>query len=466
MARVLVVDDEKNYVLALDALLAGAGHEVVGTTNPLEVEGLVDEDAFDCVITDLKMPRMDGLDVLRAVQRIDPGLPVIVLTAHGTVETAVEALRAGAHHYLLKPFNNEEIVLAVAKAAEYAALRRERNLLLEQVRTLGREGEFIGRSAAMEEVFRLVGQVAPGKTTVLITGESGTGKELVARAIHRGSPRADGPFVAVNCTALSENLLESELFGHERGAFTGAHQRRRGRFELADGGTLLLDEIGETSPPLQAKLLRVLQEGEFERVGSERPVRVDVRVLAATNRDLAEMVREGTFREDLYYRLNVVPVHLPPLRERRDDIGLLALHFLRRYAAELKKEVVDFTPDAMRLLAGYRWPGNVRELENVIERAVVLSRAPEIVPEVLPPELGREPGASADEILSAIPPDFDLQQTLEDVEKRLLIQALRENDFVQARAAAALGLTRSHMQYKLKKHGLHAGSMKDEEGDA
>jgi two-component system, NtrC family, response regulator len=391
MESILIVDDEKNYLLILEDLLSEEGYQVVTSESAEKGLDIVAEYELDAVITDMKMPGMDGMAFLERIHIQNPDLPIIMMTAYGSVEKAVEAMRKGAFDYVLKPFKNEELKLTIRKAVDHYLLVRRNRYLTQELQERYQFGNIIGKSAPMQRIYQLVEKVAPSKATILITGESGTGKELIARAIHFNSPRREQPFISVNCGALPETLLESELFGHERGAFSGAINMRKGRFELAHEGTLFLDEISEMSPPLQVKLLRVLQEMEFERVGGSQTLRVDVRMVAASNRILKEEVAQRRFRSDLYYRLNVVHIHLPPLRERTDDIPLLVNHFLAKYSRESSQSLITIEPEALRCLLDYSWPGNVRELENVIERAVILSNGEKIMDKDLPQEV-REPG--------------------------------------------------------------------------
>lgn len=387
---ILIVDDEKNYLLVLEDLLIEEGYQVYtadSATKGLELAGAHE---LNTVITDMKMPGMDGMAFLERLHSRHPDLPVIMMTAYGTVEKAVEAMRKGAFDYVLKPFKNEELKLTIQKALNHYRLVCQNRYLSEQLKERYHYSNIIGKSASMQRIYELIEKVAPTKATVLITGESGTGKELIARAIHFNSQRRDLPFITVNCGALPENLLESELFGHEKGAFSGAVAQRKGRFELAHEGTLFLDEISEMSTPLQVKLLRVLQEMEFERVGGSQTLKVDVRMVAASNRVLKVEVDAGRFRSDLFYRLNVVHVQLPPLRERKDDIPLLVNHFLAKYKPAASSSPVPIASEAMRCLLDYSWPGNIRELENVIERAVILSNTDRIEAKDLPAEV-REP---------------------------------------------------------------------------
>ncbi|MCU0588568.1 MAG: sigma-54 dependent transcriptional regulator [Syntrophobacteraceae bacterium] len=389
METLLIIDDEKNYLLVLEDLLAEEGYEVITAESAEQGLEIVRSSDLDVVITDMKMPGMDGMTLLEHCHAEKPDLPLIMMTAFGSVEKAVEAMRKGAFDYILKPFKNQELKLTIRKAADHHQLLRRNRYLTQTLEGRYQFSNIIGKSVQMLRIFELIEKVAPAKATVLVTGESGTGKELIARAIHFNSARKDQPFISVNCGALPENLLESELFGHERGSFTGAVSQRKGRFELAHGGTLFLDEISEMSTPLQVKLLRVLQEMEFERVGGAHTLKVDVRVVAASNRILRAEVDQGRFRSDLFYRLNVVHVHVPPLRERVDDIPLLVNHFLTKCAQD-RAQPMRIDPEAMRCLIEYGWPGNVRELENVIERSVILSDGEVILLKDLPQEL-RQP---------------------------------------------------------------------------
>jgi len=387
METILIVDDERNYLLVLKALLADAGYEVITCDNAGEALEVTSSHDLDLVITDMRMPGVDGMEFLVQLRSLQPEIPVIMMTAYATVEKAVEAMKSGAFDYITKPFKNEELILTIRKALEMHRLKQENRLLSQELQERFKFGNIVGKSKAMRQVYEIIEKVAQTRASVLITGESGTGKELIARAIHFNSPRSDKPFVSVNCSALPETLLESELFGHERGAFTGAVTRRKGRFELAHNGTLFLDEVGDMSPALQVKLLRVLQEMRFERVGGTATLQVDARLVAASNRDLKREVEIGRFREDLYYRLKVVHIHMPPLRERRDDIPLLVHHFLRKVAKANGLPVKKVSHEALKYLYQYDWLGNVRELENVIERAVILCDGDEVRPQDLAEEL-------------------------------------------------------------------------------
>jgi DNA-binding NtrC family response regulator len=451
--RVLIVDDEPGVRESLRMVLKGDYEAVAVDSGPAALE-LLGGQAVDVVLLDIVMPGMDGLRLLEELRTRWPQLPVIMLTATKTVKTAVGAMKLGAFDYLTKPFDVDELRVILDKATQQAALLHE----VEELRTeVGRRYQLeniIGRSARMQEVFKTVLMVAPLKTTVLVTGESGTGKELIAKAIHYQSPRARRPLVTLNCAAIPETLLESELFGHEKGSFTDAHTRKLGQFEMAHEGTLFLDEIGEMGPATQAKLLRVLEHGEFLRVGGTKPVSVDVRIIAATNRDLALGIKEGTFRPDLYYRLNVVTVHLPPLRERRDDLLLLLRHFAQTKARDMGMPERTFKPDAVDVLMRYPWPGNVRELENLIERLLVLSESSSIGADDLPDSVRRsdqDPGSIKEQVLQG---RKSLAQAVDEFEKEIIIDALGQTDFNQTRAAELLGTTRRILKYRMDKLGI------------
>ncbi len=454
MDTILVVDDEVNYLTVMEALLSEAGHEVITAPSGLEALKIAAGTDLDLVLTDMKMPKMNGLELLAELQRLYPDLPVIIMTAYGTVEKAVAAMKKGAFDYILKPFKNEEILVTIAKALEHRRLILSHRFLTEELEKRYGFPEIVGQSGTMREILALVKRVAQTRATVLISGESGTGKELIARAIHQRSPRAAKTFVSVNCAALTETLLESELFGHERGAFTHAVATRKGRFELADGGTLFMDEVAEMSPALQVKLLRVLQEMEFERVGGTRTIKVDVRMVAATNRGLKEEVEAGRFREDLFYRLNVVHLNIPPLRQRPEDIPMLATFFLNKYARENALGEVHLTPEALKILVQYPWPGNVRELENVMERAVILCGNNVITPQDLPADMAPAAGEAKLDIDRFIPLHAPLPEALEQIEEQMIRRALEMSGQVQVRAAEMLGITKSLLQYKLKKYHL------------
>jgi two-component system NtrC family response regulator len=456
MDTILIVDDEKNYPLILSAVLQDVGYETLTANSGMEaLEILNHANAdVDLVLTDMKMPVMDGIELLEKIKDINPHLPVMMMTAYGTVEKAVEAMQKGAYNYILKPFDNEGLIIFVKKAIDMYQVVKDNLRLRDVVETRYNFGNIVGKSKRMQEVFELIKKMAPSSATVLIEGESGTGKELVAKSIHFNSPRKDKPFVAVNCSALSENLLESELFGHEKGAFTGAIAMKKGRFELADGGTLFLDEIGELSQNLQVKLLRVLQERAFERVGGTKPVPVNIRIIAATNKNLKHETEQGRFREDLYYRLNVLYLVLPPLRERVEDIRLLVDHMIEKYASERRPglQVTGVDQEVDRLLYSYSWPGNVRELENAIERAMVLCPGNIIRVSDLPREFKKSISHSLQ--LEGISDNAKLYETLDMVEKSMIERALAISGNVQSHAAELLGIGKSGLNQKIKKYGI------------
>jgi DNA-binding NtrC family response regulator len=444
--RILVVDDEPAQRELVCGFLRKHGFDVVEAGGGREAVARFKQEVFDLVLTDQRMPDLSGLEVLEAVRSTSPETAVVIITAYGTIETAVSAVKAGAADYLTKPLNLDDLLHRVHRVRERQRLVAENRELREALAERHRVEGIIGDSGRMQEVLSLVRRVAPSDATVLIRGESGTGKELIARALHYASPRAAGPLVKVNCAALAESLLEAELFGHEKGAFTGAVASRKGRFELADGGSIFLDEIGDLPPHLQVKLLRVLQEREFERVGSSRPIKVDVRLLAATHRDLEALVRDGRFREDLYYRINVVTIVLPPLRERREDLPPLIEHFLRAFAGKNGKTVRGLTREAREALLRYDYPGNIRELENLIERAVVLTRDDVIGVEDLPLAL-EAPASESGE-------GAGLVAAVEGLERRMIQEALAKADGTQTRAAELLGISERVLRYKLRKYGL------------
>ena len=452
MDTILIVDDEKNYLVVLEALLRPEGYEIITADNAVGAVRLVRESDLNLIITDMKMPGMSGMELLEECKKLIPELPLIMMTAYGTIELAVEAIKKQAFDYITKPFKNEELKLTVIKALESYRLTKENRLLREALSERYNYGNIIGKSKSMLKIYDLINKVARSKASVLITGSSGTGKELIAKAVHYNSPRKDQPFISINCGALTETLLETELFGHEKGAFTGAIAMKRGRFELADRGTLFLDEVGEMPQALQVKLLRVLQEMEFERVGGTRTFRVDVRILAASNRNIKEDVTNGLFREDLFYRLNVMNLELPPLRERIDDIPLLVKHFIEKYRTENNKNRIELSPEAWKALYNYSWPGNVRELENVIERELVLNSGGAIMLDDLPEELTAEEAEF--DVERFIPPNMPLSTTLEKIEESLIRKALARCNNVQAHAAKRLGITKSLIQHKMKKYKI------------
>jgi DNA-binding NtrC family response regulator len=444
MARILIADDQEMMRDSLAATLAREGHEVAACADGPVAVGRLQSGRFDLLLTDLKMPKMTGIELLGEARRLRPEMPVVVMTAFATVSTAVEAMKLGAYDFIQKPFDGDEIKLLVERTLEHSRLIRE-NQALRSITDSAPQRPLIGGSDVMADVRKRIELVARSSVTVLVRGESGTGKEVVARAIHQASERRDRPMLAVNCAALSENLLESELFGHEKGAFTGADRLRRGRFELADGGTLLLDEISEIAPALQAKLLRVLQESTFERVGSSISQQVDVRVIATTNRQLEDAVEEGKFRQDLFYRLNVVPVELPPLRQRSDDIAELCRHFLHQIARRENSVFRHIEPEALRLLQRYNWPGNVRELQNIVERACVLESEPGVIrAATIEPWLRMsDPNVSAINDLAGKP--------LADIERQVILSTLEQFKGHRQKTAGALGIGVRTLGMKLKR---------------
>ena len=453
-AHILIIDDEKNYLLVLQTLLEDEGYTVTALSDPETALAFLQESEVDVVVTDMKMPRITGLDVLERVKKQWPYTPVLIMTAFGTIESAVETMKYGAFDYITKPFSNDELLLSIHNAVELAQAHREYKLLQEAMQERFGLHTIIGRSAGISQVKLMVERAAPGRTTVLITGESGTGKELVARAVHLGSPRKDKPFVVVECAALTGDALEKELFGQETASSAGTPAIRRGRVEQADGGTLFLDDMTALTPDLQVKLLRLLQDRRFERVGGSTPIEVDVRFVMATNTDLAKKVEEGTFREDLYYRVNVVQIHLPPLRERREDIPLLVAHFVAKFTADNNmKQQKSFSTQALNYLTGYDWPGIIRQLENVVESCMVLVPGNVIEEENLPAEI-RDEESQFKSAVDLLPVQLDLADTLQKIEAALIRRALVRADLVQVKAAELLNISKSLLQYKLKKYGI------------
>ncbi len=471
MQDVLVIDDTESIRDLLAEFLKDHGFEVSGAADGRAGLDLLKQRRFELFFVDLVMPGMGGIDLLREARELGINTPAIVITGFGTIQTAVEAMRLGAYDYITKPFILEELLMTVNRALDYYKLQRENASLKRQLKDKYDFRKLVGTSLPMQKLYRIIEKVADTDSTVLISGESGTGKELVAKTIHFNSPRANGPFVPVNCAAIPRDLIESELFGHEKGAFTGAIGTRIGRFELANGGTIFLDEIGELPAALQVKLLRVIQEREFERVGGTRTIRLDVRILAATNRDLEKATRDGAFREDLFYRLNVIPVNVPPLRERADDIPVLLDHFMAEFCRKKKKAPLAISPDAAKLLRAYPWPGNVRELENAVERMIILADRGTIAADDLPDHVakgahvpaspgspdggGRIPLAAA---LDWTPAGIDLNGTLDALERSLILEALDRSGGVKNKAAALLGLNRTTLIEKIKKKGLSAST--------
>ena len=449
MATILITDDEVNIVSGLKYAFEDEGYTVLSANNGLEAWHLVNTNAVDLVITDLRMPEMDGYELIRKISASYPMLPIIVLTGHGTIETAVETMRDGAVDFFTKPVDLDKLLLVVKKSIKNSQLQEQNRKLSEEIdklRSQQKYSKIIGKSGKLSQMMQIINQVAPTKASVLITGESGTGKELVADAIVSLSDRKDKPFIKVHCASLSESLLESELFGHEKGAFTGASSQKKGRFELADGGTILLDEIGEIDMSTQVKILRVLQEREFERVGGEKTIRVDVRLIAATNRDLASEVKKGNFREDLFYRLNVVHIEVPPLRERKEDIELLTINFLDEFNKEDGRKIEGISPQARRALLNYDWPGNIRELKNCIESSVVLAKGNIIQLEDLPPQVTQKEGEAKSSIT------INLPTTMEEAEKKIILSTIEYCAGNKSRASELLDIGRKTLHRKLNEY--------------
>jgi two-component system response regulator PilR (NtrC family) len=455
--RILIVDDEEVLRDVLDAVLRREGFEILAAASGEEALSVLDSEEIDLVILDVMLPGISGIDTLRAIRISNPDLPVIVITAFSSIDGAIDAMKQGAFHYIPKPFKNEEVVLTVNKALEQRRLSNENERLKSELTEKYAYSNITGKSEIMRKVFDLIRQAAPSRSNILVQGESGTGKELVAKAIHHASPRARNAFVTVNSGSLPPELLESSLFGHVKGAFTGAIATKRGLFEVADGGSIFLDEIGNINLETQAKLLRVIQEKEFMRLGSVETVKVDVRIIAATNADLHKLMAEQRFREDLYYRLNVITIQLPPLRRKREDIPLLVTHFLQKYSEENRRKVREVTPDAMRILMDHAWPGNVRELENTIERAVVLCTGDRITPELLPDYL-RYP-TRTDTPATVVPPEgISLKDAVSNYERTMILQSLELAHGVQKRAAELLQVKPSTLNEMMKRLGIHTKS--------
>ena len=447
--NILIVDDDSAHLLMLKTVLKGWGYRTSGVEDGSEAISIVKDTVFDGILMDVKMAHINGIEALQEIKKINPAIPTIIMTAYSSVETAVEAMKFGAYDYLTKPLNFDELKITLARALEHMALSRENVSLKKKLASEDSLSNMIGSSPAMVDLKKMIQTIAPSEATVLILGDSGTGKELIARAIHMCSRRKDKPLVTVNCAALSEGLLESELFGHEKGSFTGADRKRDGRFMRASGGTIFLDEIGEVPLTMQAKLLRAIQEREIQRVGSDKVLYVDVRIIAATNKNLLNGVKDGSFREDLYYRLNVVSLHVPPLQKRREDIPVLAKFFLDKHTNNNRKSIHNFTPTAMNYLTEYKWPGNVRELENSIERAVVLCNGNYISERDLPPILfqgieSKTKDSSQLAEMAGLP--------LGEIEKEAIIQTLQKTDGNKSEAAKLLNITRTTLNNKIKKH--------------
>jgi two-component system response regulator PilR (NtrC family) len=456
--KILVADDEQSMREFLDIMLKKEGYKVSLASNGEEVLKLAEKDIFDLILMDIRMPKLDGIAVLKKIKALSPETIVVMITAYASTDTAIKAMKEGAYDYVTKPFKVDEIKLIIRNALEKKNLQKENILLKQVVRDRYHFDNILGQSPKMLALYDLLEKVGPTKTNILIAGESGTGKELVAKAIHYNSPRKDKPFVTLNCGAIPEPLIESELFGHMKGAFTDAIATKKGLFEMADEGTIFLDEISELPLLMQVKLLRVLQDKEFKRVGGTEDIRVDVRIMSATNKDLEEAVREKRFREDLFYRLNVIQIKLPPLRDRREDIPLLVMHFLKRYSEELNKNITGISPETLRVLLNYDFPGNVRELQNIIERAVALESTQELTSQNLSSYLDQQPSLKKRSIDLDIPNEgLDLEKVVEELERNLLVKALDRTKGIKKKAAELLRIKFRSMRYRLEKYGLNQG---------
>jgi two-component system response regulator AtoC len=448
--RILIVDDDVDALELMEELFESKGYDPLTASNGIEALNLVRDEDPDMVITDIRMPDMDGMQLLEELSKRHPQIPVIMVTAHGTIEAAVEAIKMGAKDYILKPLRLDEILAKVETISQLRSLEKENEYLRSRLQTRFNVKNIIGKSEKINQLFKLIHDVAPTNTTVLIQGENGTGKELIANAIHFNSPNLKKPFIKLNCGVLAENLLESELFGHVKGAFTGAIKDKIGRFELANGGTLFLDEIGDISLNMQVKLLRVLQEGEFERVGGTETIKVDVRIITATNRDLEARIQDGKFRQDLYYRLNVIPIHVPPLRERKDDIKLLVEHFIKKFEELHQKEIKSIDKDAIVALEDYDWPGNIRELENYVERSIVLNKTGSITKSDFPQAI-----AQSQKTFVEYDESKGLGGAVDLFERQLILSELKRNSGNKAKTASSFKVNRSTFMSKLKKYGIN-----------
>ncbi|MBI3397981.1 MAG: sigma-54-dependent Fis family transcriptional regulator [Deltaproteobacteria bacterium] len=451
--KVLIVEDEKIKRITLTDALIKQGYDVLAIENPVEALNIFKEKEFDVVVTDIRLPHMNGLDFLEKAKSLKPAIAVIVMTAYATVDTAIKAMKLGAYDYITKPFSSEELILILERLKDLSLLVEENIKLKQEITERYSFSNIVGKSKKMKDIYELIGIVAPCDATVLIIGESGTGKELIANAIHYNSPRKDKPFIKFSCVALTETLLESELFGHERGAFTGAVKERKGRFELANGGSIFLDDIDDIPLSIQTKLLRVLQEREIERVGGVKTIKIDIRITCATKIDLLKLVNQGKFREDLYYRLNIVPINLPSLRDRKEDIPFIVGHLLNKYCSKGDKKA--FCPEAMKVLIDYDWPGNVRELENVVERVVTLARSNDVRIQDLPDFLIASPEKMCDRHLIDIMREAaSFEEMITDMEKRLLILALEKAGWNKSEAARILKMKRETLRDKVEKYGI------------